>query len=173
MAAVQADLLALPPTAGRIAVRGDRHPGRLAKGCGVMRVPVMEVGRPVGAMHRSHSMMGHEPMARVRIVGPREESLTREVRSRGVIRKAALRVGSSSNGLRGMIFRRALRATGGLAGYQYRRSARRAMKRPVIHPTRPKARSGCMVTMQLLPHCRTRRAGCAGYLLQRKARPQL
>ena len=70
MAAVQADLLVLPPTAGRIGVRGARHLDRLAKGCGVTTVPVMGAGRTVGAMHRRRSKMGREPTDRVRIARP-------------------------------------------------------------------------------------------------------
>ena len=164
MAAVQADLLVLPPTADRIAAPGDRHLGRLAKGCGVTRVPVMGMDRTVGAMRRRRSKMGRETTDRVRILGPREVRLTTEARPRRKSRRMARRVRILSNGLRKMIFRRAPSATVGLNGYQYRRSVSGAMRLPVIHPTRPKARSGCMVTMQLPPHCRTRHAGSAGYL---------
>src|ERR1700684_593107 len=117
MAAVQADLLVLPLTAGRIAARGDRPLGRLAKGCGLMCGPVMGVGRTVDAMRRSRSMMGREPMDRVRMAAPREE------RPRRVSRRAALRVRISSSGLN---------------GYPYLRSASRATSRLVIPPTRPK-----------------------------------
>jgi hypothetical protein len=152
MAAVQVDLLVLPPTAGHIAARGDRHLGRLAKECGVMRVPVMAVGT-VGAMRKSRGTMGREPMDRARTAVLREVS-----------RRVALRVRISSHGLRVMIFRRARQVRVPLDGYQYPRSASQATTRLVIHPTRPKARSGCMVIMQSPPHCRTPRAGCAGYL---------
>src|SRR5271157_1226459 len=107
MAAVQADLLVLPPTADRIGVRGARHLDRLAKGCGVTPVPVMRAGRTVRAMHRSRSKMGREPTDRVRIAGPREVRPPTEARPRRISGRAARRVRISSNGLRETIFRRA------------------------------------------------------------------
>src|SRR6478609_4968004 len=108
MAAVQADLLVPPPTADRFVAPGDSHFGHLAKACGVMRAVAMAVGRTVGAMHRSRSMMGCEPMDRVQIADRRKGSSRTAVRGR-----------ISSNGLHEMTSRRALRATAGLNGFPY------------------------------------------------------
>ncbi len=158
MAAVQADLLVLPPIAGHIAAPGDRRLGRLAKGCGAMRVPVTGVGRTVGATRRSRSKMGRDPTDRVLDSRP-QGGKTQGIKPQGGAPRADFKQRSPRDDFQGRASR-----DGGPERLSISPQRSGLRGGPIIRPTRPKARSGCMATMQLPPPCQTQRAGCAGYL---------